>query len=146
MSQENVDLLMSLVARGEGVDIAQGLQNDDLWAATVEVFAPHLHPAFETVVRGGPVGDQTFAGLDGFRAFWLDWLAPYATYRQKIDKAIDLGEAVLLLIRDFGRLQGSVEEIQGNHAAVWTVRAGKITRAEFYADRTDALKAVGVEG
>jgi ketosteroid isomerase-like protein len=144
MSQENVDLLMALFGAEE--DIAQRLRNDDLWAATVQVLGSHLHPEFETVVRGGPDGDQTYAGLDGFRAFWLAWLAPYATYRQKIDKAIDLGEPVLLLIRDFGRLEGSKEEVQGNHAAIWTVRGGKVTRAEFFADRTEALTAAGVEG
>ena len=115
-------------------------------AATVESLAPHFHSGFETVVRGGPEGDQTYAGLDGFRAFWLDWLAPYATYRQKIEKAMDLGEPVLLLIRDFGRLEESEEEVQGNHAAVWTVRDGKITRAEFYANRAEALDAVGLGG
>jgi ketosteroid isomerase-like protein len=144
MSQENVDFLMALFV-GIEVDFVQSFRNDDLWAATVQFFAPHLHPEFETVVRGGPASDQTFAGLDGFRAFWLEWLAPYATYRQKIEKAIDLGEPVLLLIRDFGRLEGSKEEVQGNHAAVWTVRDGKVTRAEFYADRTTALEAVGLE-
>jgi ketosteroid isomerase-like protein len=143
MSQENVDLLMALF--GAEADIVQIFRDDDLWAATVQVLAPHLHPEFETVVRGGPEGDQTYAGLEGFRAFWLAWLTPYATYRQKIDKAIDLGEPVLLLIRDFGHLEGSKEEVQGNHAAVWTIRDGKITRAEFYAARTEALKAVGLE-
>jgi ketosteroid isomerase-like protein len=145
VSQENVDLLMALFA-GIELDVVPGFRDDDLWAATVQVLGSHLHPEFETVVRGGPEGDQTYAGLDGFRAFWLAWLTPYATYRQKIDEAIDLGEPVLLLIRDFGRLEGSEEEVQGNHAAVWTVRDGKITRAEFYANRAEALDALGLEG
>jgi hypothetical protein len=62
----------------------------------------------------------------------------------KRPNAIDLGEPVLLLIRDFGRLEGSKEEVQGNHAAVWTVRDRKITRAEFYADHNEALEAMGL--
>jgi ketosteroid isomerase-like protein len=143
MSQDNVELLMGLFA-GPEVDIVQIFRNEELWAATAQGFAVHLHPNFEVVVRGGPEGDQTFAGQDGFKAFWLDWLAPYDTYRQKIDEAIDLGEPVLLLIRDFGRLEGSLEEVQGNHGAIWTVRDGKITRAEFYADDYEALKAAGL--
>jgi hypothetical protein len=30
-------------------------------------------------------------------------------------------------------------------AVVWTVHAGKVARFEVYADRSDALKAVGLE-
>jgi len=49
-------------------------------------------------------------------------------------------EAVVLT-RDFGRREGSGAEVSLLGAAVSTFREGKIARAEFDADRTDALEA-----
>jgi ketosteroid isomerase-like protein len=143
MSQENVALVMGLLDTPE-VDVVQVYRDDALFARAVDAFSPHLDPGFEMTVRGGPAGDQTFVGTDGFKAFWQDWLTPFATYRQEIEQAVDLGDTVLLLIRDFARLEGSGEEVRGDHAAVWSVRNGKIARAEFYATRSEALKGVGL--
>jgi ketosteroid isomerase-like protein len=89
--------------------------------------------------------EPTYTGLEGLRASWLDWLAPWATYRVEIEEVIDCGEQVLMLVHDFGRRDESTEEVKSNNAAVWTVRDGKVARAEFYADRAWALKAVGLE-
>ncbi|HEX3510195.1 MAG TPA: nuclear transport factor 2 family protein [Solirubrobacteraceae bacterium] len=143
MSQENVALIMGLLDTPE-VDVAQVYQDEALFAAAVETVSPYLDPGFAVTVRGGPAGDQTFVGVLGFKAFWQDWLTPFESYRQEIDRAVDLGDRVLLLIRDFARLKGSDEEVRGDHAAVWSIRDGKITAAEFYASRSEALDAVGL--
>jgi len=144
LSQENVDLLMSLLDTPE-VDVVQLYRDEALLAAGVDAFTPYLSPDFETIVHGGPAGEQTFVGVAGFATFWRDWLAPYSSYRQEIERAVDLGDSVLLLIRDFARPADSEEEVRGNHAAVWTLRDGKIAAAEFYASRLEALRAVGLE-
>ena len=39
-----------------------------------------------------------------------------------------------------------VRSVALNTASIWTVRDGKIVRAEFHGDRITALKAVGAEG
>jgi ketosteroid isomerase-like protein len=52
---------------------------------------------------------------------------------------------VLLLVRDYARRPGSAAELQSENAAIWTVRDGKVARAEFYPNRAEALKAVGLE-
>jgi ketosteroid isomerase-like protein len=52
---------------------------------------------------------------------------------------------VLVLVRAFGRLEGSQGEVENTSASVWTVREGKIARVEFYIDRAEALKAAGLE-
>jgi ketosteroid isomerase-like protein len=89
-------------------------------------------------------GGKTYTGLDGFRESWLDWLAPYAEYRTEVEEAIDCGERVLLLQSSSGRLQGSAKEVKLAPAVVYTVRDGKIARVEPYADRAEALEAVGL--
>jgi ketosteroid isomerase-like protein len=67
------------------------------------------------------------------------------TYRAEVQEAVDLGDRVLVLVRDYARRRGSEAEPESNDAAVWTVRDGKVARAEFYPDRDEALRAVGME-
>jgi ketosteroid isomerase-like protein len=142
MSQENVDLVMAL-QRAPDDDLVQLIRDDELWGQLAEAVAPFVHAGAETVRPGLP-GGKTYTGLDGFRESWLDWLAPWATYRTKIEEAIDCGERVLVLQSSSGRLAGSTNEVKLAPAVVYTVRDGKIARFEPYADRGDALEAVGL--
>jgi ketosteroid isomerase-like protein len=143
MSQENVDMLTRLFDTPE-LDLVQVYGDEALFASVLETSAPYLSPDFKVVVHGGPEGELTFVGTDGYRAFWQQWLAPYVSFRQEIDRAVDLGDSVLLLVHDFGRLAGSDEEVRGGTAAVWSVRDGKIALAEFYASHSEGLRAVGL--
>jgi hypothetical protein len=125
MSQESVELVRGLQPASD-VDWAQLVRDDELWAMATEAVAPYVHPDCEFVVRGLPDGATAYAGLDGFRALWLDWLLPWATYRVEVQEAIDLGERVLLLYHAFGRREGGTQEVKSKIAGVWTVRDGKI--------------------
>ena len=138
-----VQRLHSEVLHSE-MEIAQVVRNDDVWAARVEAVAAFYHPDVESVRLGLPDG-RTYTGLDGLRNLWLEWLAPWTTYRIEAEDVIDLGDRVLLLAHVFGRLGESQAEVENTVASVYTVRDGKIARAEFYLDRTEALKAVGLE-
>jgi len=142
MSQENVEAVLSLMLAPD-VDIAPLFRDDKMWAALVEVVEPLVHPDFEcTATLLGPA--TTYEGVDGFRAFWLDWIAPWVTYRSETEKTFDLGDRVLQFSREFGRREGSTEEVKGSNAAVWTFRDGKIVGFDAYADRAVALNAVGL--
>jgi ketosteroid isomerase-like protein len=142
MSQESVELVMGL-QRAPDDDFAQLIRDDEMWAQLAEAVAPFVHAEAETVRPGLP-GGRTYTGLDGFRESWLDWLAPYAEYRTEVEEAIDCGERVLLLQSSSGRLEGSTKEVKLAPAVVYTVRDGKIARFEPYADRAQALEAVGL--
>jgi ketosteroid isomerase-like protein len=142
MSQESVELVMGL-QRAPDDDFAQLIRDDEMWAQLAEAVAPFVHAEAETVRPGLP-GGRTYTGLDGFRESWLDWLAPYAEYRTEVEEAIDCGERVLLLQSPSGRLEGSTKEVKIAPAVVYTVRDGKIARFEPYADRAEALEAVGL--
>jgi ketosteroid isomerase-like protein len=141
MSQENVDLALALQP-GPDVDLVPIVRDDDMQAAWVEAAAPYFHSDFECAHRllGA---ERTYAGMDGLRESWQDWLVPWATYRVEVEDAIDCGDRVLMLVCDFGRREGSAAEVKSNNAAIWTIRDGKVARAEFYADRDWARKDVG---
>jgi ketosteroid isomerase-like protein len=143
MSQENVELVRGLQPAPD-VDIAELLRDDDIWAALSQAVAPFAHADFECALRSIDSEPTTYTGLDGLRTGWLDWVAPWATYRTEIKEVIDAGERVLVLTHDFGRREGSTEEVRLIGAAVWTIRDRKIVRAEFYTDRAEAFAAVGL--
>ena len=145
MSQENVGLILAWASSFVAdVDLAQLFRDDDLWTATADGMIDRLHPNFESVRPDLP-GGKTYTGVDGLRSAWLDWLAPWASYRIEIEEAIDCGDRVLLLVNNFGRLEGSSEDVTNATAGIYTFRDGKLARWEIYSDRADALKAVGLE-
>jgi len=145
MSQANVDLVRRLQP-GPHVDLAAMFRSDDAFRELAEANAPLLDSDFEGVFGVEEAPESSYVGIDGLRAVWIDWLAPWATYRTEIEELIDAGERVVVLVRDFGRREQSVQEVELITAAVWTVRDGKIARADFYRDRPSAFKAVGLEG
>jgi ketosteroid isomerase-like protein len=142
MSQEHVELVLGLFPAPD-VNVVELYGDDGLWAEQAEAFAPFFHADFECVMYEFG-SERRYAGLHGLRAFMLDWMAPWVTYRIEIEEAIDLGERVLLLNHDRGRREGSTQEVRGRLAAVFTIRDGKIARLDTYMTRADALRAVGL--
>jgi ketosteroid isomerase-like protein len=145
MSQEqNVELVRSILPRPDTDMIA--FWNDDSANGTLmQAWAPLLGPDFVAVKHIPGAEPDVTHGLEGLRAGWLDWLAPWASYRTEVGEIIDLGDRVVSVICDYGRRERDTPEIALQSAVVWTVRDGRIVRAEFYAGgREEALKAAGL--
>jgi ketosteroid isomerase-like protein len=143
VSQENVELVRSLMPAPE-VNLAQIFRDDLMWAAMVEANARFIDPDFEAV--GTVLGAQTrLTGIDGFREFLLDWLAPWAAYRSEIERTVDLGDQVLAIYRVFGLRPGSSHELASTAAWLWTIREGRIIRIKGFADPAEALEEAGLE-
>jgi hypothetical protein len=124
MSQENVELVKALYPQPD-VDMAELVRNEHTFAVICEAISPLLTDDFH-VVDVLPGTTRTYAGLEGFRQNWLDWLEPWATYRSTIDEAIDLGERVLLLIRDHARREEMDAEVEMMGATITTIRDGQV--------------------
>ena len=58
-------------------DFVQLIADDERWRQVAAAAAPVVHEDVISVRRGIP-GSKEYVGLDGFRALWLDWLAPWA--------------------------------------------------------------------
>jgi ketosteroid isomerase-like protein len=143
VSQENVDFVVGLYQAPE-VDYVRLYRDDDLWAELAEALAPFIHMDFERVQHAFG-GERRFTGLDGLRAFMLDWTAPWVTYGIETEKVIDLGDRVLVLNRDRGRREAYGPEIWGRVGALWTLRGGQVARLDAFTTQAEALKAVGLE-
>ena len=79
------------------------------------------------------------------RQMFLDWLAPWATYRTEIQEAIGRENRVLVLANTFGRLEDSSQEVALSSSDAWTVRDRKIVRSEAYLTRAEAINPLGLE-
>ncbi len=145
MSQENVELVRSFHPAPD-VDLAAIYRDDSRWAWASSLLASHIGEDFTCRARGYLEADgETFEGLEGLRDIWLEWLTPWESYTSEIEEMVDLGDDVLVLVRDFGRRTEETGEISVTSAAVWTIREGKIAQIVFWADRSTALKALGLE-
>ena len=142
MSQENVEVIRRLLP-GPDVDIAQALRDDDVWAVASQSWAAVTHPGFETTIEM-PSQSSTYAGLDGLREAWLDWVGPWENYYTEIEELIDAGDAVVGIVRDRARRKGVDAEVDLLGSNVSVFRDGKILRIGFYAKRADALEAAGL--
>jgi ketosteroid isomerase-like protein len=109
------------------------------------LFASCFHADCEVAAHMFGSEPSLYTGLSGLRDGWRDWLAPWASYRAEIEELIEVGDDVVVLVRDYGRRTPGSPEIDTITAAVYTVRDGKVARAAFYSHRADALKAVGLQ-
>ena len=83
-------------------------------------------------------------GVDEARQGWLDWLEPWETYHVRIERIIPAGDTVVVLMRLHGRMAATQNEVEMVSASVYLVRKGRVARIEHYANRTEALEAVGL--
>jgi ketosteroid isomerase-like protein len=121
-------------------------------ASVPPAFARAIDPAAETrffTAGGGTLGEMTgpFTGVDGFRAGWREWTAPFDSFTAIVEEVVDGGDGrVLLLVETRARLRGGGPEVRDHTAALYTVRDGRITAIDHYLDQDDARRAAGVAG
>ena len=113
-------------------------------AEFAQAVAPFMHEDAEGAFVNPVGGGETFKGLDGLRTAWVDWLAPWESYRAELEQGLDCGDRVVTFYEVFASPAGSTREVKLSGADVWTVREGKIARIEFFSHRSEALKAVGL--
>lgn len=145
MSREDVDLVRRLLAPFEAGELTSLFRDEAVWAAVAGAGAGLLADDFECVFVRQDLGRSTYTGVDGLRAAWLDWLAPWESYRAQVERVVDLGDGrVLVLGRDRARPRSARAETSFSGAPVWSVRDGKLARIEFYWSRAEGLAAAGL--
>jgi ketosteroid isomerase-like protein len=144
VSAEDVDLVRRLQPAPD-VDLAVLFRDDRAFGAAEKRLAPFFHPDCE--VGSGPdfVDPIERVGLAGLREIWLEWLKPWVSYRSEIERLIDLGERVVVLVRDHGRVEDGGPDVVLTSGAIWTIRDRRIVRIVFYMSRKSALRAAGLE-
>jgi ketosteroid isomerase-like protein len=107
----------------------------------------------EVVIRYAPdPGDRVppdlvgeFHGHEGFRRAWAAWLEAFQDLRLEPEEVTDLGgERLLVTTRAVGRGTGSGVKAEQLGYTLYTFRAGKVLRHDFFFDRDQAAEAAGL--
>ena len=90
-------------------------------------------------------GDPHWQGHEALRSFFRQYYEAWKDFENKLVETIDVGDQVVTVVNSRARGRTSGVEVEwGDHAAVWTIRAGKIVRVVWFPTRDDALEAVGL--
>ena len=136
-----LDLIRALLPSPE-TDLAHLIRDDKAFTATIAAVGGILDPEVESAAVWLGEG-RVYRGLEGFRRMWLDWLEPWTTYHVQVEGVMEEGDRIVVLVRDRGRHRDSDAEVELLAGSLWTVRAGKVARVEFYANRQDLFEASG---
>jgi ketosteroid isomerase-like protein len=129
MSQRDVDIVRDQYAATNERDFPRAMS---YYAEDVELV---VHPD-ASLERG------TFRGREAVGEWFGNWFRAFEPdYRFDITEARDLGGVILLVASHHARGRTSGAAVHGQVAYLYTVREGKIVRAEFYPSRSEALKA-----
>ncbi len=94
--------------------------------------------------RGLDEGGEIYHGHEGLRSWFRKQYEVWQKWEDNPDELIDAGEHVVSVVTSRSRGRTSGVEVQSNHAAVWTVREGKIVRVAWFPTREEALEAAGL--
>jgi ketosteroid isomerase-like protein len=114
--------------------------------ATGRVYAQVMAPDFVWDMSKFPWPEQQlYEGAHGAQAFLDDWTDVWEDWEFEVEAFHDAGDKVVAVLRQRGRAKATGMPADMTFAKVWTVREGKLTRMEMYADPAEALKAVNLE-
>src|SRR6478672_4346766 len=143
MSAENVEIVRAFQPSPD-TDLTRLFRRDanpGVVQAWLDALARFVTADFVVVFHVLGPGERR--GVSGLRDVWLDWLGPWESYRVGSKEYVDLGERVMVLVHDYGRRHGMAEEVKLEGGAIYDVRDGKISRAEYFTKRSDAYAAAG---
>jgi ketosteroid isomerase-like protein len=111
----------------------------------LEAMLAHLDPDVEwhSAIVGGAEGN-TYYGHEGFRSWFVEQFESFDELRTELSEFRDLGDRVIAFGRVHARGRESGVEIDSPTGWVFTVRRGKLARAEGFLSRERALAAAGL--
>jgi ketosteroid isomerase-like protein len=149
MADGDIEVIARLAGALLDDDVVATLADETALGPIRETLSELVDPEFECVMVApdyvGRRGRRTYRGPNGFIEAWRDWLEAYATYTIEIGELTVGPEGrVLTLGTQRGTTRTGGVEVSEPAAAVWTLRGGKLVRAEFHLDPDAARRAAGV--
>jgi ketosteroid isomerase-like protein len=134
MSRENVELVEAWAAA-----IPRAADDD------VEELISYVDPEGElhSAIVGGAEAN-IYRGHDGFRRWVADSFESFEAVENEWSQFRDLDDRVLALGHVKARGRGSGMELESPMGWVFTIRRGKVAKAEGFLSRAEALEAVGL--
>ena len=128
MSQQDLEVIQ----RGFEHFIATG---EPHWEAFHEQVEVHDH---DTMDQG------EYRGHAGLERWVEDWSAAWSEFSMEPEEFLDVGEHVVMFVRMKATGVSSGLPLERQDAMVFAVRDGKVVRLDYYNNRAEALRAVGL--
>jgi ketosteroid isomerase-like protein len=144
MSQENVEIVRSVVEPLDGINIAAIDWDAE---AVREMLGNTYSPDIELTTLAIPLGldvSTSYRGLDGLVEYLRTWLEPFSEYVVNTLDYIEAGDCVLVPSRQFGVGAGSGARVELELTTLSELRDGKIVRVHQYDTVDAALEALGL--
>ena len=112
----------------------------------IEEVLTYIDPDGElhSAIIGGAEGN-VYRGHDGFRRWYAETEATFEELRTELTEFRELGDRVIGLGHIYARGRESRAELDSATGWVFTLRNGKVLKAEGFLSPDKALKAVGLE-
>jgi uncharacterized protein len=136
MSQENVEIVRRVHAAAARRDAA----------AVYALYHPEVELDASRVEIAGFTADDVYRGHEGLRRFFREWHEAWANVTYDFEELIDHGDRVLAVVtrRARGRVSGA--DVEWALALIWTLRAGRVSRLEWFPSRAAATEAIAASG
>ncbi len=146
MSQENVEIVRSILEPLNGADVAAvDWSAEEVREILGSAYSPDLE--LRTLESGIGTGlDPVYRGLDGFVEYLRGWLEPFSEYHMDFLEYVENGDRVLVPIRAWGIGGASGARAEIELTMSYEVKDGKIARIAQYDTLDDALEAAGLRG
>lgn len=130
MSQQNVEAIRRVYERWSEGD----------FESPVEVFDPLVL----FVMRPGFPDTGTYLGVDRIAEYTRGFLEPWTKITLEAEEIADVGDHVVVTVRQrgVGGVSGAATEFR--YAQVWSLRGGKVIRLENFRERAEARQAAGL--
>ena len=125
MSQENVEKARTALASGPAGVL--GILHDEVEWDYVGAFPEAV----------------TYRGPEQVAEFLRGWAAGFDDFGFEAEEIIDAGEAVLVLLHQWGRGKDTGAQVESRTWQAFTFREGKVVHCHGYDTRAEALEAVG---
>jgi ketosteroid isomerase-like protein len=103
-----------------------------------------LDPEIELVNPPEAVEPGTRRGIEAFADAARTVAETFQGVRVEIERLMDAGERVVVIATLRGRGRGSGADVERRQGYVWTIRAGKAVRFEWFNDPAKAMDAAGL--
>jgi ketosteroid isomerase-like protein len=112
----------------------------------VGAFLERLAPDFRVSDRASSPDRQTRYGREGIIQLFDSYMEAFDALRLEPEEFIEVGDQIVVSLRQWVRGKGSGAEVVGHIAHVWTLRGPDIHRLRIFADKDRALAALRAEG
>ena len=134
MSRENVETVRRIyeaVARRDAKSV-------------LALYDPEVEWDMSRGAFGDLEGGRIEHGHEGLRSWFREQYEVWQEWEDTPDELIDAGEHVVSVVTSRSRGRTSGADVESHHAAVWTLRDGKVVRVTWFPTRAEALRAAGV--